>query len=225
MSAPAPGVNARLNSFNPGRSAASLGHNRKLCHDPAAARRARSPLRRWIKPGWQKSKGGEIRIIDRGIISLIITAVGLIICYSAPAFADANPGELWVDVGTGVSVGGTSLNNADIGIAAFARYRLNRWEIIGGGWHSSQSNKSNVTVGGGYIVPIWRGLSFIGGLAIAGKSANVGTHGRFYLSGRYDFRCWSIGYIHFSNGMSAFNHDRGPNTGVDLFLIGRMVRC
>jgi hypothetical protein len=130
-----------------------------------------------------------------------------------------------VDVGTGVSVGGTSLDNADIGIAAFARYRLNRWEIIGGGWHSSQSNKNNVTVGGGYIVPIWRGLSFIGGLAIADKSANVGTHGRFYLSGRYDFRCWSIGYIHFSNGMSALHHDRGPNTGVDLFLVGRKVRC
>ena len=130
-----------------------------------------------------------------------------------------------MDVGTGVSVGGTSLNNADIGIAAFAGYRINRWEIIVGGWHSSQSNKSNLTVGGGYIVPIWRRLSFIGGLALAGKSANVATHGRFYLSGRYDFRCWSIGYIHFSNGMSTFNHDRGPSTGVDLFLVGRKVRC
>ncbi len=128
-------------------------------------------------------------------------------------------------MGTGITVGNTSVDNADVGIAAFARYRINRWEVIGGGWNSSESNKGNLTVGGGYIIPIWRGLSFTGGLAVARHSANVGTRGRFYLSGRYDFRCWSLGYTHFSNGMSAFNHDRGPNTGVDLFTIGRKVRC
>ncbi|MFQ5993577.1 MAG: hypothetical protein ACE5K1_00670 [Acidiferrobacterales bacterium] len=139
--------------------------------------------------------------------------------------ADADPNQLWIDVGTGVSVSGTSLDNSDISVAIFARYRMNRWEIHAGGWDSSQVNRSNITVGGGYVVPLWRGLNFTGGFALADKSANIGTHLRFYLSGRYEFKCWAISYVHYSNGESVFNHDREPNSGVDLFLLGRRLRC
>jgi hypothetical protein len=102
---------------------------------------------------------------------------------------------------------------------------VNKWEILGGGWHSSEDDVSNVTVGGGYVLEIGKGWNFTGGLALAEESANIGTKLRFYLAGRYVFRCWSVGYIHYSNGESAFNHDREPNEGVNLIVLGRKVKC
>jgi len=41
------------------------------------------------------------------------------------------------------------VKNSDINIALFARYRVNKWEIHGGGWHSPEDDVSNLTVGGG----------------------------------------------------------------------------
>lgn len=84
---------------------------------------------------------------------------------------------------------------------------------------------SNLTVGGGYVVKIWRGLNFTGGFAVADKSPNIGTQARFYFAGRWDFRCWSVGYIHFSNGETAFNHNHGPNDGVNLIVGSRKLHC
>jgi hypothetical protein len=74
-------------------------------------------------------------------------------------------------------------------------------------------------------VPLWRGLNFTGGLAVADKDAQIGTYARFYFAGRWDFRCWSVGYVHFSNGMQTLNHDFGPNDGVDLLIGSRRLHC
>lgn len=137
----------------------------------------------------------------------------------------ARAGELYIDGGTGFSIGGTGAKNSDIDIALFARYRVNNWEINGGGWHSSEDDVSNVTVGGGYVLRAGKGWNFTAGLALADESANIGSQGRFYLAGRYDFRCWSVGYVHYSNGEGFLNHDELPNEGVNLLLLGRKVKC
>ncbi|MFQ6023172.1 MAG: hypothetical protein ACE5NW_10655 [Acidiferrobacterales bacterium] len=159
------------------------------------------------------------------MVGQALFAFFLILFHALPLYADSKTKQLWIDVGTGFSIGGTGAKNSDIDVALFARYRINRWEIHGGGWHSDEDDVSNLTVGGGYVFTIWRGLNFTAGLAVADESANIGTHGRFYFAGRYDFECWSIGYIHYSNGMSTFNHDRGPNEGVNLIVGGRKLKC
>ncbi len=141
------------------------------------------------------------------------------------AHADDRSRTLWIDIGKGFSWAGAGPENANIDVAVFARYRRNRWELHGGGWYSDDEDVSNLTVGGGYVFPLWRGLSFTGGLALADKSVNIGTRLRFYLSGRYDFKCWSVGYVHYSNGESVFGHDRGPNEGVDLLVGSRRLGC
>ena len=102
---------------------------------------------------------------------------------------------------------------------------MNKWEIHGGGWHSSEDDVSNVTIGGGYVLEVGKGWNFTGGLAIADESPNIGTELRFYLAGRYDFSCWTVGYIHYSNGESVFDHDQLPNEGVNLLVLGRKVKC
>lgn len=133
--------------------------------------------------------------------------------------------ELYIDGGRGFSIDGTSVKNNDINIALFARYRVNKWELHGAGWHSPEDDVSNITVGGGYVLKVGKGWNFTSGLALADKSANVGTQLRFYLAGRYDFRCWSVGYIHYSNGDSVLDHDKLPNEGVNLIVLGRKVEC
>lgn len=148
-----------------------------------------------------------------------------LLCNATPLHAGEKVTSLWIDLGSGFEIDRTALRNDNIRIAAFARYRINRWEIMGGGWHAKDDDISNVTIGGGYVVPIWRGLNFTGGFALGGKTDNIGTVTRFYLAGRWDFRCWSFGYVHFSNGLRVFNHDRGPNEGVDLLVGGRKLHC
>jgi hypothetical protein len=139
--------------------------------------------------------------------------------------ADDRSKELWIDAGTGFSMPGTTIQSANIDAAVFARYRVRHWEVNGGGWYSNAHGVSNVTVSGGYVFPLWRGLNFTGGLAIAPRSANIGTVPRFYLAGRYDFKCWSVGYVHYSNGMGTFHHNNGPNNGVNLLVLGRRIGC
>ncbi|MEE9595602.1 MAG: hypothetical protein V3V96_02385 [Acidiferrobacterales bacterium] len=117
------------------------------------------------------------------------------------------------------------MKNNDINIALFARYRVNKWELHGAGWHSPEDDVSNVTVGGGYVLKVGKSWNFTGGLALADKSANIGTQLRVYLAGRYDFRCWSVGYIHYSNGDGILGHDKLPNEGVNLIVLGRKVEC
>ncbi len=148
-----------------------------------------------------------------------------LICPTASVHADDRTRTLWIDIGSGFTWSPLNAENANIDLAVFVRYRMKHWEIHGGAWHSDDEDVSNATVGGGYVFPLWRGLSFTGGLAVADKDVNVGTHLRFYLSGRYDFKCWSVGYVHYSNGMSTFNHDRGPNEGVDLIMGSRRLHC
>lgn len=169
---------------------------------------------------------GDIAIPSARRRPLLIGATTFVLlCYSLSLHAGDKPTSLWLDWGTGVSVGGTLIQSAKIGVATFARYRISQWEIIGGGWYSGDEDVSNLTVGGGYVVRIWRGLNFTGGLALADKSAQIGTYGRFYFAGRWDFRCWSVGYVHFSNGMQALNHNLGPNNGVDLLVGSRKLHC
>jgi hypothetical protein len=156
----------------------------------------------------------------------LISATTIVsLCYSLALYAGDKPTALWLDLGTGFTVGGTNIRSNKIAVAAFARYRITHWEIIGGGWYSGDDNISNLTVGGGYVVPLWRGLNFTGGLAVADKDAQIGTYARFYFAGRWDFRCWSVGYVHFSNGMQTLNHDFGPNDGVDLLIGSRRLHC
>lgn len=133
--------------------------------------------------------------------------------------------EVYIDGGTGFSIGSTNVNNSDIDIALFARYRVEKWELHAGGWHSSDDDVSNITVGGGYVLKVGEGWNFTGGLALADKSFNIGTRVRFYLAGRYDFSCWSVGYIHYSNGESFLDHDHEPNRGVNLIVVGRKRVC
>jgi hypothetical protein len=137
----------------------------------------------------------------------------------------ARASELYIDGGTGFTIGGTRIDNSDISIALFARYRVHKWEIHGGGWHSEEDDVSNATVGGGYVLNAGKGWNFTIGLALADKSVNIGTRLRFYLAGRYDFECWSIGYIHYSNGEDLLDHDKLPNEGVNLLVLGRKVEC
>lgn len=165
-----------------------------------------------------------VRIDWRAYLIAAIT-VTLTFGYAVPLQAADKPVALWIDLGTGFTADQLGPENSDISVAVFVRYRISRWEIIGGGWHSDKEDVSNLTVGGGYVVKIWRGLNFTGGFAIADESVNVGTRARFYLAGRWDFRCWSVGYVHFSNGMNTLNHDRGPNDGVNLIVGSRKLRC
>ncbi|MDX1488013.1 MAG: hypothetical protein R3268_07430 [Acidiferrobacterales bacterium] len=145
--------------------------------------------------------------------------------HASPLDAADKPTALWIDLGTGFTSNQLGPENSDISVAAFVRYRISHWEIIGGGWYSDKDDVSNLTVGGGYVVKIWRGLNFTGGFAVADKSANIGTQARFYFAGRWDFRCWSIGYLHFSNGESVFHHGREPNEGVNLIVGSRKLHC
>jgi hypothetical protein len=156
----------------------------------------------------------------------LISAITILLsCYSPSLYAGDKPTALWLDLGSGISIGGTRVQSSDIAVATFARYRMSHWEIIGGGWYSGDDDVSNLTVGGGYVVRLWRGLNFTGGLAVADKSAQIGTYARFYFAGRWDFRCWSLGYVHFSNGMEVLNHSYGPNIGVDLIMGSRKLHC
>ena len=149
----------------------------------------------------------------------------VLLCYSLSLYAADKPNSLWLDLGTGFSIGDTRVQSANIAAAVLARYRITHWEIIGGGWYSGDEDVSNLTVGGGYVVRIWRGLNFTGGFALADKSAQIGTYWRFYFAGRWDFRCWSVGYVHFSNGEQVFDHNYGPNIGVDLIMGSRKLHC
>ena len=159
--------------------------------------------------------------------ALQIAVITILLTFSDadPLQAGEKPKALWIDVGTGFTASNLGPENSDISVAAFARYRIGRWEIIGGGWHSDSDDVSNLTVGGGYVVKLWRGLNFTGGFAVAEESANIGTWARFYVAGRWDFRCWSVGYIHFSNGDAIFNHNQGPNEGVNLLVGSRKLHC
>lgn len=174
-----------------------------------------------------RSRVGRKTIITRlrrtGFVAGI-TALLTIGCVHTLHAGD-KPTALWVDLGTGFTSKQLGPENSDIAVAAFARYRIGRWEIIGGGWHSDKDDVSNLTVGGGYVVKIWRGLNFTGGFAVADETANIGTRARFYVAGRWDFRCWSVGYVHFSNGEHIINHNHGPNEGVNLIVGSRKLHC
>jgi hypothetical protein len=176
---------------------------------------------------WKSTKSeGDLTIPTAHRRACLVSATAIVLlCYSLSLHAGDKPTALWLDLGTGFTVGGTNVQSNKIALAAFARYRISHWEIIGGGWYSGDEDISNLTVGGGYVVRIWRGLNFTGGLAVADKDAQIGTYGRFYFAGRWDFRCWSVGYVHFSNGMQVFNNNLGPNNGVDLLVGSRKLHC